>query len=403
MGAYRRARYYAHAGAILLGATLGGWVADPYTRWIIVGSGLAALAHAWLREEAEWAETAVVDISMIMVMTTATDIGEIIIIAVMAQVMVGWMFAPPRVALGLTVYGLALGAVGLAVVQMWERPVIPPDRRAIAIIAVLFLTAGITSWIMLASGLEVRRQRLENEELLRQKDQMLAEKNRLIATVSHELRTPLAGVVGFASMLADRSSGLSAEEREELARLIATSSTELSALVEDLLVAARLESGSLEVSSERVNLAELLGDLATDHSVDLPDNARGTSVQGDPLRIRQIVRNLLTNAERYGGVRVCLQIRSEPAGTRVIVRDDGDGVPEHLVDTIFRPFERAHTRPGRTDAAGLGLAISSQLAALMEGQLIYRRVEGWTSFELLLRTATPRNPRPIPVQARPSA
>ena len=401
MDSYRRARYFAHLGAIMLGAMLGGWASDPYTRWIIVVSGAIALLHASFRRRADWAETAVVDITTIMVMTTVTDIGEIITIAVMAQVMVGWMFAPPRVALGLTIYGMSLGIGGLTIAQMWERPMIPADRRAIAITAVLVLTAATVSWIMLGAGLEVRRQRLQNEDLLAQKDQLLADKNRLVATVSHELRTPLAGVVGFASLLADAEAMLSPEERRELAQTIADSSNELSALVEDLLVAARLESGSLEVSQELVVLGDLLEDLARAHAVPTQGFDTDITVVGDPLRIRQIVRNLLTNAARYGGPVVELSVRRTAAQACIIVSDDGDGVPEHLVSQIFRPFERAHTRPGRTDAVGLGLAISRQLAGMMSGDLTYAHESGWTRFELTLpvmavdRTAT----RPQPADA----
>ena len=395
MDVYRRVRIYTHLGAMTLGLTLGWWAASTLTVVVIVAGAVLAVLHTVVRKDATWEETAIVGIIAMTVMTVATDIAEIVIIAVMAQVLVGWMFATPRAAVGLTILGTILGMAGLTAVTLWDQPGLSPTKHLIAVGAVLMLTVTIVAWIMLASGAEVRRQRLQNESYLAEKDRLLADKNRLIATVSHELRTPLAGVVGFASTLADQANEITDTERRELAGLIAESSNELAAIVEDLLVAARLESGSLGVSIERVSLDGLVADLVSPrHTLDVS----GVYALGDPLRIRQIVRNLLTNASRYGGPNVRVSTRVSHQTARVVVEDDGAGVPAELADRIFEPFTRAHQRRGRTDPVGLGLAISSQLASMMDGELRYVRSGGKTSFELRLPVATLPAPTGLPLR-----
>jgi len=106
----------------------------------------------------------------------------------------------------------------------------------------------------------------------------------------------------------------------------------------------------------------------------------------DRLRVRQIVRNLLTNASRYGGAvaEVVIQDGTLPS---IQVRDNGSGVPDELVQRIFEPYGRAHSRGIATEAVGLGLTVSRTLAESMGGSLEYRHEGGWSVFELTLKAA----------------
>src|SRR5690606_2480421 len=92
----------------------------------------------------------------------------------------------------------------------------------------------------------------------------------------------------------------------------------------------------------------------------------------DPARLRQVLRNLLTNAERYGGPNVAIFVDVEGDFVVVDVVDDGAGIPRRDWDRIFEPYQRAHDAPGQPDSVGVGLAISRQLATLMGGSLDYR-------------------------------
>jgi signal transduction histidine kinase len=104
----------------------------------------------------------------------------------------------------------------------------------------------------------------------------------------------------------------------------------------------------------------------------------------DPARLRQVLRNLLTNAERYGGPNVAVVVDTEGDDSVVVdVVDDGPGIPPHDWDRIFEPYQRAHEAPGQPDSVGVGLAISRQLATLMGGTLDYR-YDGRSVFRLRL-------------------
>jgi signal transduction histidine kinase len=135
---------------------------------------------------------------------------------------------------------------------------------------------------------------------------LMEAKNSFLASVSHEIRTPLTAIVGFAQLLGDEEAGLEDEDRRLMVSAIAQQAHEVSNLIEDLLVVARNELAQIEIAEVSVDLLSQLqqtldagGSFTTQvtHSSqeDIPE------VRGDPARIRQILRNLLTNAERYGG------------------------------------------------------------------------------------------------------
>lgn len=119
--------------------------------------------------------------------------------------------------------------------------------------------------------------------------------------------------------------------------------------------------------------------------VDLEGVARevvpGVIVWGDPLRIRQIVRNLVGNARRYGGPHPVLQVSARGDQVRISVRDDGDGLIPGLAGRLFEPLATG----GASGSLGLGLSVSRQLARAMGGDLRFDRRSGWTVFELMLR------------------
>jgi signal transduction histidine kinase len=112
----------------------------------------------------------------------------------------------------------------------------------------------------------------------------------------------------------------------------------------------------------------------------------GDSVRavGDPERVRQIVRNLISNALRYGGDTIRVEVLSADSNSRVLVCDNGTPIAEEDRERIFQPYQRAHDAPGLPDSLGLGLAISRQLAQLMGGDLTYRHHNGESVFELAL-------------------
>lgn len=221
---------------------------------------------------------------------------------------------------------------------------------------------------------------------------LVRSKDEFLASVSHELRTPLTAVYGSAEVLSQQWEQLPTDDRLELVGYIASESRELTHIVEDLLVAARADIGNLTVKVQPMDVRteveaalQAVRSDANDRGIDL--GAVQGRVLADPLRFRQIIRNLVTNALRYGGSRVSLQTSCTHEYLVLAVNDDGVGVPSDQQDAIFEPYHRAHIAHGVPGSVGLGLTVARQLALLMDGDLRYIRSGAWSTFELRLPAA----------------
>ena len=251
----------------------------------------------------------------------------------------------------------------------------------------LLLLAGITATVYLVRMQATKRRVATLEHLI-------DAKGEFIATVSHELRTPLTAVMGFADLLQESGAELTPSDRAQMLASIAEQSEEVSAIVEDLLVAAQTDIGELTVAAVPVNLraqtAQVLETLDQNQSIAV--HGKAPKALGDPARVRQILRNLFTNAKRYGGDHVSIELGSDSDGlVSLVVTDDGDPIPEEDRERIFEAYQRAHNQPQLPGSIGLGLAVSRRLARLMGGDLTYRNQNGQSIFELSLPVAEPTN------------
>ncbi|MGD2102005.1 MAG: GAF domain-containing sensor histidine kinase [Acidimicrobiia bacterium] len=226
----------------------------------------------------------------------------------------------------------------------------------------------------------------ERELTRRRLEELVESKDRFVATISHELRTPLSAVLGFAEELKSQASSFEPHETTEILELIAEQSRDMADMVEDLLVAARAEIGTVSVRPEVVYLRSqaeaalvMLGSPGA-HTIDVVGGPGKAWV--DPARTRQIIRNLITNAVRYGGSDVVIEASTADGVTTLSVRDSGTPLDPSQWERIFEPYERAHDRATTTGSVGLGLSVSRQLARLMGGDLVYRGDETGSVFEL---------------------
>jgi signal transduction histidine kinase len=236
---------------------------------------------------------------------------------------------------------------------------------------------------------DLRMAQRDLERLLSDKQRLVESKDQLIASVSHEIRTPLSSIVGFAHLL-NETSDLSLAERKEMIELVVQQSGDLTNIVDDLLVAAKADMGQLEVSRVSVDLRA----QAAQAVEGLDAGSRGavklhtTTVRcvGDPARVRQIVRNLVSNALKYGGPTISVETVAGPDFGRLMVRDDGPEIPEAQSEDIFKAYHRGEAPSGLAPSLGLGLHISRFLARRMGGDVTYR-YEGGSIFELTLPVA----------------
>jgi signal transduction histidine kinase len=231
----------------------------------------------------------------------------------------------------------------------------------------------------------------DDEEQRRRLERTVRDTDRFVASVSHEVRTPLTAVVGLSSVADEAWEELTPNERREFVRLIASQSREVASIIEDLLVAARAGGAGVRIDLGAVDIHhELETVIAT-----LEMEGRHVTIHGsgtahaDSGRVRQIVRNLLTNAVRYGGHSISATVRENGDEVELEVADNGPPIPQQAREAIFEPFAQGGSSAHRHDSVGLGLAVSRQLAELMQGRLGYDHRDGWSRFVLTLPAQGP--------------
>jgi len=215
-------------------------------------------------------------------------------------------------------------------------------------------------------------------------------KGEFVATISHELRTPLAAIYGSAQTLQRRDLKLDEGTRERLLEVIAAESERLTRIAGDILLANSLDSGRLRLESGHVELAALAKDVVDemreafaereDIMITLePVNGGGTEVSADPDKLRQVLINLIDNAVKYSpeGGRVQVEVEPRDSGIRVVVRDEGIGIPGSEQQRIFGKFYRIDPQLSRgVGGTGLGLYICRELVRRMQGRISVESREG---------------------------
>lgn len=241
-----------------------------------------------------------------------------------------------------------------------------------------------------AARLQVERSRREAELAQMRVAELEAldnDKRDFLASVSHELRTPLAAVLGFATELAESWDVFDPEEARGLVHLIARQSADISSIVDDLLTVTRLEAGTMSIHAKSVDLLEEVGGLVETLGREAGREVGWSGkamVWADPTRLRQITRNLITNAFRYGGERVRVAVIEEDTTARIEIRDSGGPIPESRSQKMFEPFDRADDGGRTPNSVGLGLAVARSLARMMGGDLVYLHEGGESVFRLTL-------------------
>jgi signal transduction histidine kinase len=181
------------------------------------------------------------------------------------------------------------------------------------------------------------------------------------------------------------------EMASELIGLIVSESADLGRMVEDLLTTARLDAGALHYTFEDVQLVDEVAEVVepmirAGMSIEV-DCASGM-VRADRLRFRQVLRNLLSNARKYGGPNVRVHGVLESNAFVCAVVDDGEGIPVELEARLFERFIHQGQQTAVKESVGLGLSIVRSLIEGMGGNVYYERNEGETAFVIVLPLAT---------------
>ncbi len=257
-------------------------------------------------------------------------------------------------------------------------------------------------------------ERKQNEERLAAAVDAALEASRLksafLANMSHEIRTPMNGVVGMVDLL--RSTPLN-EDQLDYIDAMAQSAESLVAIIDDVLDLSKIEAGKLSIENADYNLRALidatvapLQPAASDRGVTLSGNIDSrvpVAINGDRMRVRQVINNLLSNAIKFtpvGGVNLEVSLQHEMM--RFEVRDTGIGIPKDASEHLFEPFVQADASTTRRyGGTGLGLAISKQLVDLMGGDIGVTSEVGIGSTFWFTLPLVPAAPGAIPVPAAP--
>ena len=252
-----------------------------------------------------------------------------------------------------------------------------------------------------------RRHREQAEEL-REANRRLEEYNRLkaefVANMSHELRTPLTAIIGFAQLaqLAREGDAQMPKRYADAFERILRNGQHLLALINDVLDVSKIEAGRMKVHREHVDLVEVmqaafaeLQPLAERKGLEYRLRVAGRLplAYTDPLRVRQVVINLLSNAAKFtarGGVEAELAAHGEEH-FRIVVRDTGIGIEEKSLPIIFERFRQVDGSMTRSaSGVGLGLSIVRQIVDLLGGRIeVESRVDEGSTFTVTLPLAAP--------------
>jgi len=216
----------------------------------------------------------------------------------------------------------------------------------------------------------------QNEDLRR----LNALKNKFLGMAAHDLRSPIGSIQMFANLLLDQDYPLSDAHRNSILDEIVKRTHQMLKLINNLLDLTTIEAGELKLEPQQIELRPFLEEVtrwhavvagAKDIEVTLRDVVEG-SVRADPMRLRQVLDNLISNAVKYSpaGSTVSVTVERSTNGWRLSVRDQGPGIREDERDHLFQEFARLSAKPtGGEKSTGLGLAISRRVIEAHGGSI----------------------------------
>jgi signal transduction histidine kinase/CheY-like chemotaxis protein len=273
--------------------------------------------------------------------------------------------------------------LGAVAVELERRPLFVD-----ATIDVLNLVAQQAS-VILTAALAIAELQVRNAELQAASEAATAAtraKSEFLANMSHELRTPLNSILGFSDLLSSQLASTLSERQAHFLKNIHDAGEHLLRLINDVLDLSKVEARRIELHCETIALDALLAPVrqtalgeAERRSLHFDaEIAKGYAVNVDPLRIRQILLNLISNSAKFTptGGSISLRASVDDETLQLQVVDTGIGIPADKVSRVFGTFERLHEGRYEAQGTGLGLALTKQLVELHGGTIEFVTAEG---------------------------
>ncbi len=257
------------------------------------------------------------------------------------------------------------------------RPVVFEMLGVLGLMIVLAVSAVTNHHLQRQAMQTLSEQNTALEQAQRAAEAAMRSKSMFIANVSHEIRTPMNGVIGMASLLSETKL---TSEQSEMIRVIEGSGKSLLTIINDILDFSKMDASRIDLEEATFELPQLLRDVHalaqgqvknSQVSVQLRHEGLPRHVVGDPMRLRQVLNNLLNNAVKFTQVgNIELSAENKNGRVRFEVRDTGIGMTEQTQAQLFEPFNQANASTTRRfGGTGLGLAICKNLVETMQGTI----------------------------------
>lgn len=252
----------------------------------------------------------------------------------------------------------------------------------IAVLVFLLVNVIVSQRHEKRKHLENAKKELETLVLTRttELNKTIASKNKFFSILAHDLRGPLGSLVGLLEMLVNDPKSFSEDERNEMTKQVYNSSTSLFKLLEKLLTWLRAQTKSIEIKQEKLNILDLVNDSADLQRLQLKNKNiqlvtainEETFAYADKNSCSTVLRNLLSNALKFTNLGGPIKIKSsiEDNHTKIIIEDNGVGMSEKQVSTLFHVDKTTSTKGTNNEVGtGLGLAICKDFIELNKGTL----------------------------------
>lgn len=233
---------------------------------------------------------------------------------------------------------------------------------------------------------EFDRMRLRLRDTILEQNETEKRRKQLVASISHDLRTPLTSIKGYVEALQD---GIVTDKAmyDTYLNTINEKTDLLNHLIDDLSVYAKKDAGEFSLNFERVHTGKTLNNYL-DHKISEFRNSPiqlvlkkpfiATYIYADPYRLTQMLENLISNAKKYTHTKIEVATEVQNYHLKIHIRDDGDGIPQDVLQNIFDPFFMVNKKKDQRDkrGTGLGLSIVKQLAEAHNGSISVESIVG---------------------------